>query len=68
MRGVQVGPPAQHGLEEARRLDDLQIALFEHAVLDVHDDVAVALDARHMMDIDFQRGHAGVTPSSCIVW
>ena len=47
-----IGPAAQHGLEEARRLDDVEPAFFQHAVGDFDDDVAVAFDAGYVMYID----------------
>ena len=51
-RGLLVGPVLQQDLEEARRLDDLQVAPREAAVLEVDDDVAVPLDPRYVMDGD----------------
>ena len=41
----------QHRLKKARRLDDLQFHFFELAALHVDDDIAVAFDASHVMDI-----------------
>ena len=41
-----------HGLEEARGLRHLPLALLDHAVGDVDDDVAVALDAGQVLDAD----------------
>ena len=44
--------PAHHGLEEARGLGHLPLALLDLAVGHVDDDVAVALDAGQVVDVD----------------
>ena len=41
---LDVGPPSHERLEKAWRFDDLELALSDLAVLNVHDNVAVALD------------------------
>ncbi len=53
MRGLVVGTPAQHRFEETRRFNDLEFAFFDCAVAHVDDNVAMTLDAGHMVHIDF---------------
>ena len=57
VRHFRVRPPAQHRLEEARRLDDLQFAAFQLAVLGIDDDVAVAFDAGDVVNVNLDFAH-----------
>ncbi len=46
------GAPAEHGFEEAGRLGDFPVGLLDLAVGGLDADVAVALDAGDVMDVD----------------
>ncbi len=53
MGGLMIGLPQQHSFEIARRFDNLQIALFQLAILHIDNQIAVAFDAGNMVNINF---------------
>ncbi len=58
-----VGAAAHEGLEEAWRFDHLEAAFLDLAVLDVHDDVAVALNPCDVVNFDFHPTHSSASNS-----
>ena len=53
MRSLMIGLPQQHSFEITRRFDNLQIALFQLAVLHIDNQIAVAFNAGNMVNVYF---------------
>ena len=54
---ILVTLPAHHALEQARWLDDVHLNGLHHVVFDDHMHIAMALDARDMIDIKLGACH-----------
>ena len=54
---ILVTLPTHHALEQARRLNDVHLDSLHHVVFDDHVHIAMALDARDMVDIKLGACH-----------
>jgi hypothetical protein len=52
MRRLVIGPAAQHGLEKARRLHDLELAAFQLAAAEFDHQISVPFDPGEVMQVD----------------